>query len=232
MNYIEFTETVCDKVRELYQNEDCTVEVQHTLKNNAVSLCALVIRYTGEEAAPAIYLEQYYDMYKDGTSVEDIVKDIVEEFKEAMEGYDIILPDLTDFDSVKDSIVSVSYTHLAESDAATLLNGLGIETDLHYKMMSELNGSQKVKVLLAKALFGNPDILLLDEPTNHLDLDAIAWLEEFLIDFENTVIVVSHDRYFLNKVCTQIADIDYAKIQLYAGNYDFWYCLLYTSRCV
>ena len=103
MNYIEFTETVCDKVRELYQNEDCTVEVQHTLKNNAVSLCALVIRYTGEEAAPAIYLEQYYDMYKDGTSVEDIVKDIVEEFKEAMEGYDIILPDLTDFESVKDS---------------------------------------------------------------------------------------------------------------------------------
>ena len=89
--------------------------------------------------------------------------------------------------------------------------------------MSELNGSEKVKVLLAKALFGNPDILLLDEPTNHLDLDAIAWLEEFLINFENTVIVVSHDRYFLNKVCTQIADIDYAKIQLYAGNYDFWY---------
>ena len=89
--------------------------------------------------------------------------------------------------------------------------------------MAELNGSEKVKVLLAKALFGNPDILLLDEPTNHLDLDAIAWLEEFLINFENTVIVVSHDRYFLNKVCTQIADIDYAKIQLYAGNYDFWY---------
>ena len=82
---------------------------------------------------------------------------------------------------------------------------------------------QKVKVLLAQALFGNPDILLLDEPTNHLDLDAIAWLEEFLINFENTVIVVSHDRYFLNKVCTHIADIDYGKIQLYAGNYDFWY---------
>ena len=111
----------------------------------------------------------------------------------------------------------------AESDAAMLLNGLGIDTSLHYKMMSELNGNEKVKVLLAKALFGNPDILLLDEPTNHLDLDAIAWLEEFLINFENTVIVVSHDRYFLNKVCTQIADIDYAKIQLYAGNYDFWY---------
>lgn len=111
----------------------------------------------------------------------------------------------------------------AESDAATLLNGLGIETDLHYSMMKDLNGGQKVKVLLAQALFGNPDILLLDEPTNHLDLDAIRWLEEFLINFENTVIVVSHDRYFLNKVCTHIADIDYAKIQLYAGNYDFWY---------
>ena len=111
----------------------------------------------------------------------------------------------------------------AESDAATLLNGLGIETDLHYCLMKDLNGGQKVKVLLAQALFGNPDILLLDEPTNHLDLDAIRWLEEFLINFENTVIVVSHDRYFLNKVCTHIADIDYAKIQLYAGNYDFWY---------
>ena len=111
----------------------------------------------------------------------------------------------------------------AESDAANLLNGLGIETDLHYKQMADMTGAQKVKVLLAQALFGNPDILLLDEPTNHLDLDAIAWLEEFLINFENTVIVVSHDRYFLNKVCTQIADIDYGKIQLYAGNYDFWY---------
>ena len=104
-----------------------------------------------------------------------------------------------------------------------LLNGLGIDTDLHYSMMRDLNGSEKVKVLLARALFGNPDILLLDEPTNHLDLDAIAWLEEFLINFENTVIVVSHDRYFLNKVCTHIADIDYGKITLYAGNYDFWY---------
>ena len=111
----------------------------------------------------------------------------------------------------------------AESDAANLLNGLGIETDLHYKQMADLTGAQKVKVLLAQALFGNPDILLLDEPTNHLDLDAIAWLEEFLINFENTVIVVSHDRYFLNKVCTQIADIDYGTIQLYAGNSDFWY---------
>ena len=111
----------------------------------------------------------------------------------------------------------------AESDAAQLLNGLGVETELHEKLMNELTGNDKVKVLLAKALFGNPDILLMDEPTNHLDIDAIAWLEEFLSDFENTVIVVSHDRHFLNQVCTQIADIDYAKIQLYAGNYDFWY---------
>lgn len=111
----------------------------------------------------------------------------------------------------------------SESNAASLLNGLGIDTELHSKLMGELNGGDKVKVLLAQALFGNPDILLLDEPTNHLDLEAIRWLEEFLINFENTVIVVSHDRYFLNKVCTHIADIDYAKIQLYSGNYDFWY---------
>ena len=108
-------------------------------------------------------------------------------------------------------------------NAATMLNGLGIDTEFHYATMGDLPGPLKVKVLLAQALFGNPDILLLDEPTNNLDLDAIAWLEEFLINFENTVIVVSHDRYFLNKVCTHIADIDYAKIQLYAGNYDFWY---------
>ena len=135
--------------------------------------------------------------------------------------------DFTDEDGVRASELEGEFADLngweAESDAATLLNGLGIDTDLHYAYMRELDGGQKVKVLLAKALFGNPDILLLDEPTNHLDLDAIAWLEEFLINFENTVIVVSHDRYFLNKVCTHTADIDYGKIQLYAGNYDFWY---------
>ena len=135
--------------------------------------------------------------------------------------------DFTDEDGIKASELEAEFATLngweAESDAASLLNGLGIETELHYNMMSELTGAQKVKVLLAQALFGNPDILLLDEPTNHLDLDAIAWLEEFLINFDNTVIVVSHDRYFLNKVCTQSADIDYGKIQLYAGNYDFWY---------
>ena len=135
--------------------------------------------------------------------------------------------DFTDEDGMKASELEGEFATMngweAESDAASLLNGLGIETDLHYQYMKNLTGAQKVKVLLAQALFGNPDILLLDEPTNHLDLDAIAWLEEFLINFENTVIVVSHDRYFLNKVCTQIADIDYGKIQLYAGNYDFWY---------
>ena len=135
--------------------------------------------------------------------------------------------DFSEEDGIRASELEAEFGELggweAEADAATLLNGLGIDTDLHYCMMSELNGGQKVKVLLAQALFGNPDILLLDEPTNHLDIDAIRWLEEFLINFDNTVIVVSHDRYFLNKVCTHIADIDYAKIQLYAGNYDFWY---------
>ena len=135
--------------------------------------------------------------------------------------------DFTEEDGMRASELEGEFAELngweAESDAAILLNGLGIEPDLHYAVMKDLDGGQKVKVLLAKALFGNPDVLLLDEPTNHLDLDAIAWLEEFLINFDNTVIVVSHDRYFLNKVCTHIADIDYGKIQLYAGNYDFWY---------
>ena len=135
--------------------------------------------------------------------------------------------DFSEEDGIKASELENEFAEMngweAESDAATLLNGLGIETDMHYMQISELKGSDKVKVLLAQALFGNPDILLLDEPTNHLDLAAIQWLEEFLINFDNTVIVVSHDRYFLNKVCTHIADIDYSKIQLYAGNYDFWY---------
>ncbi len=135
--------------------------------------------------------------------------------------------DFSDEDGVRAAELEAEFADMngweAEADAETLLNGLGIETELHRSLMGDLNGSQKVKVLLARALFGNPDILLLDEPTNHLDLDAIEWLEEFLIDFDNTVIVVSHDRYFLNKVCTQTADIDYSKITLYAGNYDFWY---------
>ena len=135
--------------------------------------------------------------------------------------------DFSDEDGIRAADLEAEFAEMngweAESDAANLLNGLGVETEHHYTLMKDLTGSLKVKVLLAQALFGNPDILLLDEPTNHLDLDAIAWLEEFLIGFENTVIVVSHDRYFLNKVCTHTADIDYGKIQLYAGNYDFWY---------
>ena len=135
--------------------------------------------------------------------------------------------DFTDEDGIRASELEGEFSEMngweAESDAESLLNGLGIDTEFHQTTMKDMTGAQKVKVLLARALFGNPDILLLDEPTNHLDLDAIGWLEEFLINFENTVIVVSHDRYFLNKVCTHIADIDYGKITLYAGNYDFWY---------
>ena len=136
-------------------------------------------------------------------------------------------PDFSDEDGIRAAELEGEFAQMdgwnAEADAETMLNGLGIETDLHHKMMNELKGAEKVKVLLAKALFGNPDILLLDEPTNHLDLVSIEWLEDFLINFENTVIVVSHDRYFLNKVCTNIADIDYGKITLFAGNYDFWF---------
>lgn len=135
--------------------------------------------------------------------------------------------DFTDEDGMKAAELEGEFAELngweAESEAAILLKGLGIGEELHTKTMAELTGSEKVKVLLAQALFGQPDVLLLDEPTNHLDLDAIQWLEEFLINFENTVIVVSHDRHFLNKVCTHIADLDYGKIQIYVGNYDFWY---------
>ena len=135
--------------------------------------------------------------------------------------------DFTDEDGIKASELEGEFAELngweAESEAAALLNGLGIDTKLHQASMNELTGSQKVRVLLAQALFGKPDILLLDEPTNHLDIQSIRWLESFLLDFENTVIVVSHDRHFLNKVCTHMADIDFGKIQTYVGNYDFWY---------
>ncbi|AMJ42354.1 ABC-F family ATP-binding cassette domain-containing protein [Anaerotignum propionicum] len=135
--------------------------------------------------------------------------------------------DFTDEDGIKVSELEGEFAELdgwsAESNAEILLNGLGITNELHYVKMKELTGTQKVKVLLAQALFGNPDILLLDEPTNHLDIHAIRWLEDFLMNFENTVIVVSHDRHFLNKVCTNIADIDYGKITMFVGNYDFWY---------
>ncbi|WP_144483871.1 ABC-F family ATP-binding cassette domain-containing protein [Bacillus pumilus] len=136
-------------------------------------------------------------------------------------------PDFSDEDGIRAAELEGEFAELngweAESEAAILLKGLGIPESLQSKKMSELGGSEKVKVLLAQALFGKPDVLLLDEPTNHLDLQAIQWLEEFLINFENTVIVVSHDRHFLNKVCTHIADLDFGKIQVYVGNYDFWY---------
>lgn len=135
--------------------------------------------------------------------------------------------DFSEEDGIKASELEGEFETLngwqAEPDAASLLIGLGIPTELHDKQMKELEGSEKVRVLLAQALFGNPDILLLDEPTNHLDIESIRWLENFLADYENTVIVVSHDRHFLNKVCTHIADIDFGKIQIYVGNYDFWY---------
>lgn len=136
-------------------------------------------------------------------------------------------PDFSDEDGMRAAELEGEFAELdgweAESNAAILLKGLGIDEDLHSKKMADLTGSEKVKVLLAQALFGNPDVLLLDEPTNHLDIKAIQWLEEFLINFQNTVIVVSHDRHFLNKVCTHIADLDFGKIQIYVGNYDFWY---------
>ena len=174
------------------------------------------------------FLKQDHFQYDEYTVLDTVIMgnqrlyDIMKE-KEAI----YMKEDFTDEDGIRASELEGEFAEMngweAESNAATLLNGLGVDTEYHYSLMKDLTGSLKVKVLLAQALFGNPDILLLDEPTNHLDLDAIAWLEEFLINFDNTVIVVSHDRYFLNKVCTQIADIDYAKIQLYAGNYDFWY---------
>ena len=173
-------------------------------------------------------LEQDHFKYDDYT-VLDLVIMGNERLYQIMKEKDAIYAkeDFTDEDGIRASELEAEFAEMdgweAESNAASPLNGLGIDTSLHYSVMKDLNGNEKVKVLLAKALFGTPDILLLDEPTNHLDLDAIQWLEDFLIDFENTVIVVSHDRYFLNKVCTQIADIDYGKIQLYAGNYDFWY---------
>ena len=136
-------------------------------------------------------------------------------------------PDFSDEDGIRAAELEGEFAELngweAEGEAAILLKGLGIAEELHTKKMADLGGSEKVKVLLAQALFGKPDVLLLDEPTNHLDIQAIQWLEEFLINFENTVIVVSHDRHFLNKVCTHIADLDFNKIQIYVGNYDFWY---------
>jgi len=135
--------------------------------------------------------------------------------------------DFTDEDGIRASELEGEFADIngweADSEASSLLQGLGIKTDVHEKKMSELVGSEKIKVLLAQAIFGKPGVLILDEPTNHLDVKAVNWLEDFLIDFEGTVIVVSHDRHFLNKVCTYMADVDFGKIKLYVGNYDFWY---------
>ena len=135
--------------------------------------------------------------------------------------------DFTEEDGIRAAELEGEFAEMngweAESEAATLLSQLGVKEDLHYRQMSEIEPAFKVRILLAQALFGNPDILLLDEPTNNLDLESISWLEEFLYKFENTVIVVSHDRHFLNKVCTHIADVDFGKIKLFVGNYDFWY---------
>ena len=173
-------------------------------------------------------LEQDHFKYDDYTVMDTVImgnKRLYEIMKEKDAIY--AKEDFSDEDGIRASELEAEFAEMdgwdAETNAAMLLNGLGIDTELHTAQMANLDGSQKVKVLLAKALFGNPDILLLDEPTNHLDLDAINWLEEFLINFQNTIIVVSHDRYFLNKVCTHTADIDYGKIELFAGNYDFWY---------
>lgn len=173
------------------------------------------------------FLQQDHFKYDEYTALDTVIMGNARLYQIMKEKEAIYMKeDFTDEDGIKAAELEGEFATMngweAESDAESLLNGLGIGSEFHYSQMGNLLGAQKVKVLLAQALFGNPDILLLDEPTNHLDLDAIAWLEEFLINFENTVIVVSHDRYFLNKVCTQIADIDYGKIQLYAGNYDFW----------
>ena len=173
-------------------------------------------------------LKQDHFAYEEFTVIDTVIQGNQELYK-IMKEKDAIYskPDFLEEDGMKAAKLEERFAELdgwnAESDAATLLNNLGIDTELHYKLMKEIEAKDKVKVLLAQALFGNPDVLLLDEPTNDLDLKTINWLEEFLIEFENTVIVVSHDRYFLNKVCTHIADVDFGKIKVYPGNYDFWY---------
>ncbi|MEG2348581.1 MAG: ATP-binding cassette domain-containing protein [Clostridia bacterium] len=183
--------------------------------------------YTSGKERLGILKQNHYE-YDDVRVIDTVIRGnarLYEIMKEKEEIY--AKPDFNDEDGIKAGNLEAEFAELngwmAEVDAAQLLIGLGISPELHEKFVRELTGPEKVKVLLAQALFGNPDVLLLDEPTNNLDIDAIAWLEEFLINFENTVIVVSHDRHFLNKVCTHIADIDYGKIKLYMGNYDFWY---------
>ena len=173
-------------------------------------------------------LKQDHFAFEENTVIDTVIMGNQELYKIMKEKDEIYSkPDFSEEDGMKAAKLEERFAELdgwnAEADAATLLNDLGIVSEEHYKLMKELEAKDKVKVLLAQALFGNPDILLLDEPTNDLDLQNIAWLEEFLINFENTVIVVSHDRYFLNKVCTNIADVDFGKIKIYPGNYDFWY---------
>ena len=173
-------------------------------------------------------LKQDHFAYEDHKVVETVIMGNARLY-EIMKEKEVLYakPDFNDEDGIRLGELEGEFAEMdgwnAEPDAEILLNGLGITSEYHDLYMRDLDGNQKVKVLLAQALFGNPDILLLDEPTNHLDLACINWLENFLMNFKNTVIVVSHDRHFLNKVCTHIADIDYSRIQLYVGNYDFWY---------
>ena len=183
---------------------------------------------TKEKTERLSVLKQDHFAYEDFSVIDTVIMGNEELYKIRQEKDAIYAkPDFSEEDGMKAAKLEERFAELdgwnSEADASQLLNELGIETENHYKKMSELEGKEKVKVLLAQALFGNPDILLLDEPTNDLDLKTINWLEEFLINFENTVIVVSHDRYFLNKVCTHIADVDFGKIKVYPGNYDFWY---------
>ncbi|MBJ8108075.1 ATP-binding cassette domain-containing protein [Bacillus cereus group sp. N6] len=173
-------------------------------------------------------LKQNHFEYEEFPVLETVIMGHTQLYKVMREKNAIYMKeDFSDEDGMRAAELEGEFAELngweAESEAAILLKGLGIGEDVHDKKLSELTGAEKVKVLLAQALFGKPDILLLDEPTNHLDLKAIQWLENFLMNFENTVIVVSHDRHFLNKVCTHMADLDFGKIQLYVGNYDFWY---------
>ena len=183
---------------------------------------------TKEKTERISVLKQNHFAYEDETVMDTVImgnQELYNIMKEKNEIY--AKPDFSEEDGMKAAKLEEKFAELdgwnAESDAAILLNDVGIDAEKHYKYMRELEAKEKVKVLLAQALYGNPDILLLDEPTNDLDLKTINWLEEFLINFENTVIVVSHDRYFLNKVCTNIADVDYGKIKVFPGNYDFWY---------
>ncbi len=173
-------------------------------------------------------LEQDHFAYDEFTVLETVLRGNTKLFdiKEEMDAL-YAKPDFSDEDGIKAGELGVVYDEMggwnAESDAQTMLSNVGIKEDMHYQLMGELENKDKVKVLLAQALFGNPDVLILDEPTNDLDIDTIAWLEDFLADYENTVIVVSHDRHFLDAVCTHIGDLDYSKLNLYTGNYSFWY---------